>query len=346
VTSGRFGSRAFICGLRGTELGNDEGDALRSLRPWGVILFKRNVESLGQLRRLCDAVRESLGRGDAPILIDQEGGRVQRIGPPHLRSYPPGAAYGRLYSAHPALGIEAARLAARLIADDLTDIGISVDCLPILDVPVPDGTPAIGNRTLGETADAVSALGEAQIEGLLAGGVLPVIKHMPGHGRAMVDSHQTLPRVEADTASLEAQDFAPFRRLADRVPLGMTAHVVFEAIDPDAPATLSGAVIDKIIRGRFGFDGALMTDDISMGALDGTLGERAARAIAAGCDLVLHCNGELAEAEQVADAVPELASDALRRTEAALAWRVEPAPIDRAVLERRFEALIAQAAVA
>lgn len=317
---------------------------MRELRPWGAILFKRNVENPEQIRRLCASVREALEREDAPILLDQEGGRVQRIGPPHMRAYPSGAVYGSLYATDPLLGAEAAHLGARLIAADLASLGISVDCLPILDVPVSDVTKAIGDRALGGTPDSVATLGGAQIDGLLAGGVLPVLKHMPGHGRAQVDSHLELPHVDAEVADMEAQDFAPFRLLARRAPLGMTAHVVFRAIDPDRPATLSAAVIAKIIRERFGFDGALMTDDISMGALSGTLGERSAAAITAGCDLVLHCSGNVAELRAVGEAVPELAGDALRRTDAALSWVTSPVAIDRPALEVRFDALLAQAA--
>jgi len=338
--------RAFICGLSGTELSDDERAFLREAGPWGIILFKRNIGDADQIRRLCRAAREALDRPDAPILIDQEGGRVQRIGPPVLRHYPAGAAYGALYQADPLLGVEAAHLGARLMALDLLDLGIDVDCIPVLDVPGDGLTPAIGDRTLGATVDSVATLGRAQIDGLISGGVLPVVKHMPGHGRARVDSHQELPRVEASLAELEAQDFAPFRLWASRAPLGMTAHVVYTEIDPAAPATLSATVIASIIRQRIGFDGLLMTDDINMGALSGDLRGRAAGAIGAGCDLVLHCSGVLAEAAEIAGAVPELAGDALRRAEAALAARQPVEAVDRAALEARFDALIAPAAAA
>ncbi|MBA3518754.1 MAG: beta-N-acetylhexosaminidase [Rhizobiales bacterium] len=338
--------RAFICGLKGTALAEEERAFLRDARPWGVILFRRNIGELDDIRRLCGAVRQALGRGDAPILIDQEGGRVQRIGPPHLRAYPSGATYGQLYDLNPLLGVEAAHLGARLMALDLASLGVTVDCVPVLDVPAEGNTPAIGDRTLGRTVDSVSTLGGAQIDGMLSGGVIPVIKHLPGHGRAQVDSHQELPRVDASLAALQAQDFAPFRLLASKAPLGMTAHVVFSAIDDSAPATLSGAVIANIIRGRIGFDGALMTDDISMGALSGDFRGRAEAAIRAGCDLVLHCNGEVGEMTEIAIGAPELAGDALRRTERALAARTEPAPVDRPALEARFDSLLAKAPVA
>jgi beta-N-acetylhexosaminidase len=338
-------ARAFICGLKGAYLSEEERTFLREAQPWGIILFKRNIDYPEQVRRLCRQVRETLQR-NAPILIDQEGGRVQRIGPPHLRAYPAGAVYGELYARNAFLGVEAAYLGARLIAHDLKDLGIDVDCAPILDVPVEGSTSAIGNRGLGRTADAVATLGGAQMDGFTAGGVLPVIKHMPGHGRATVDSHEKLPRVEASLAELEAQDFVPFRISARKAKLGMTAHVVFSAVDDRAPATLSAPVIANIIRKRIGFDGALMTDDISMGALSGGLRDRAEAAVRAGCDLVLHCNGQIEEMRQVAERMPELEGEALRRTDAALAARAEPDGVDRRALESRFDQLMVQAATA
>lgn len=337
--------RAFICGLKGTELSEEEGSFLREASPWGVILFARNLEDPEGIRRLCHAIRDALGRGNAPILIDQEGGRVQRFGPPHVRAYPAGAVYGQLYERNPLLGVEAARLGAKLIALDLLALGINVDCLPVLDVPVEGVTNAIGDRTLGTTTDSVATLGGAQIDGLLSGGVLPVMKHMPGHGRATVDSHKELPRVDATLAELEPQDFTPFRLLARRSPLGMTSHILFPAVDESAPATLSAAVVAKVIRERIGFDGILMTDDLSMHALSGWFRDRAQNAIRAGCDVVLHCNGEMAEARDVAAGVPELSGDALRRTEHALSLLRAPEEVDRRALEARFDSLLAGAAV-
>lgn len=336
-------SRAFICGLAGTELSDDEKAFLREARPWGVIFFGRNVESPQQIRRLISSIRAALGREDAPILIDQEGGRVQRIGPPHLRAYPSGSVYGRLYSRNPLSGAEAAFLGAKLIGLDLRGLGISVNCMPVLDIPIEGGTSALGDRALGDTVDVVATLGGAQLDGLLAAGILPVIKHMPGHGRATVDSHKDLPQVDATMGELEAQDFTPFRLLAKRAPFGMTAHVVFLDVDDAAPATLSSEVIGNVIRKRIGFDGALMTDDISMGAISGTPRSRAERAIAAGCDLVLHCNGAMDEMVEIAAGVPELADDALRRANAALAFRHSPDFSDWSALETRFEALLDQA---
>jgi beta-N-acetylhexosaminidase len=336
--------RAFICGLGGTALSEEEAAFLREAQPWGVILFRRNTDNPEQIRQLCRNVREALGRDDAPILIDQEGGRVQRFGAPYLRAYPAGAVYGRIYEQNPLAGVEAAFLGAKLIALDLLALGISVDCLPVLDMPVDGGTPAIGDRALGRDADAISTLGGAQIDGLLSGGVLPVIKHMPGHGRAIVDSHHELPKVDATIDELEAQDFRPFRLLAKRVPLGMTGHIVFLDIDGGAPATLSNQVIANVIRERIGFDGALMTDDISMGALSGDMRSRGEAAIRAGVDIVLHCNGVLHEAREIAASVPELEGDSRRRADAALTYRSAPADVDRGALEARFDALLARVA--
>jgi beta-N-acetylhexosaminidase len=338
-------TRAFICSLAGPDLSADERAFLADARPWGVILFARNVEASQQIRRLCDAVRQALGREDAPVLIDQEGGRVQRIGPPILRAYPPGASYGRLYRRDPFLGFEAARLGAKLIGLDLAALGITVNCVPVLDVRAPDSSPVIGERAYGEDADTVVTLGMAAAGGLMSAGVLPVMKHMPGHGRARLDSHKALPVVEAPLAELEAVDFAPFRLAAPHFLLGMTAHIVFTAVDGSAPATQSAAVIGTIIRERIGFGGALMTDDISMGALSGDLCERASRAYSAGCDLVLHCNGDFDEMQDVARAAPLLEGERLSRTQAALAAVRSTAaePVDRAALEARFDHLIALA---
>jgi beta-N-acetylhexosaminidase len=336
--------RAFICGLEGLELTQDERAFLSEAQPWGVILFSRNAGDPNQIRRLTGSVRDALGRADAPILIDQEGGRVQRLGPPNFRAYPAGARYGAVYSDSPLAGVEAAYLGATLIALDLHALGITVDCLPVLDIPVEGATDAIGDRALGDSVDAVATLGGAQSDGLLAGGVLPVMKHMPGHGRALVDSHEELPRVDATMGELEAQDFTPFRLLAKRAPLGMTAHVVFLDLDDGAPATLSSSVIVNVIRERIGFDGALMTDDICMHALSGSPRERAEAAIRAGCDLVLHCNGALDEMLEVVEGAPELEGEALRRTDAALAARREPEAVDRAALERRFDVLLGRVA--
>jgi beta-N-acetylhexosaminidase len=332
---------AFITGIEGLSLQSGERAFLRDADPWGFILFKRNVDTPAQVRGLVAALREAVGR-NAPVLIDQEGGRVQRLQPPHWPSYPPGAFYGAIYDRDRAAGLAAARLGARLIASDLRALGVDVDCLPLADVPVSEADPVIGNRAYGTTPAKVAAIGAAVARGLMEGGVLPVLKHIPGHGRATADSHHRLPVVEVDRAILEATDFAAFRPLA-RLPLGMTAHVVFSAIDPVAPATTSGTMVREVIREHIDFDGLLMSDDISMNALAGTLAERSRAALRAGCDIVLHCNGKGDEMRAVAREAPPLVGDAARRADAALGARREPTPfdVDRARVE--FAGLMASA---
>ncbi len=325
--------RAFITGLAGTTMTPDERAFLHEREPWGFIIFQRNIDTPAQVRRLTASVRDAVGR-DAPVFVDQEGGRVQRLGPPHWPTYPPGAAYGRCYDRNAAEGIRAAYLGARLIAADLAAVGVDVDCLPIADVPVAGANSVIGDRAYGEAAEKVALLGRAVADGLLAGGVLPVLKHIPGHGRATADSHGALPIVETDRETLRTTDFAAFRPLSD-LPLGMTAHIVYTAIDPIAPATTSVTLVRDVIRDWLGFRGLLMSDDISMGALSGSIEERSRAAIAAGCDVVLHCNGELDEMRAVASAVPVLAGEAAARAEAALKRR-------GLVLEHDFAALRAE----
>ena len=330
--------RAFISGCSGYELTTDELAFFAETQPWGLILFRRNVASPEQIRRLTAQFRDVVRREDAPVLVDQEGGRVQRLGPPHWSAYPAGAGYAGLATRDPAAAAEAARLGGRLIACDLEDVGLTVDCAPVLDLPVSGGTKAIGDRTLGTTPDGIARLGRAFAEGLEAGGVLPVFKHVPGHGRAVVDSHYELPVVRDDAAALDA-DFEPFRRLAD-LPIGMTAHVVFTAIDPDHPATTSKIVIDRIVRGSIGFDGLLLSDDLSMQALQGDLGQRAEAALAAGCDIALHCNGKLDEGRAVAAKSPALSGAAERRATAALARRRAPEALDVEAARARLAVLI------
>jgi beta-N-acetylhexosaminidase len=337
-------SRAFIVGCSGPELTPDEIAFFREASPWGFILFKRNVETPAQVRALCASWREAVGRDNAPILIDQEGGRVQRMGPPHWPSYPSGSAYGGLHASDPVVRRELTRLGARLIAHDLLSVGINVDCLPVLDVPVPGAHDVIGDRAYGRDPATVAVLGRAAAEGLLAGGVLPVIKHIPGHGRAFADSHLSLPLVETPREELERHDFAPFRVLSD-MPLAMTAHVVYTALDPDRPATTSPTVMRDVIRGQIGFDGLVMSDDLSMQALSGTLRERAEASFAAGCDVALHCNGKLSEMIAVAEASPLLADDPLRRAQSALQRiRHEPEPFDPVDARARLDAALALAA--
>jgi len=335
-------TRAFICGLAGATLLPVERAFLREARPFGVILFRRNIETPAQLRALTNALRDALGDAELPILIDQEGGRVQRMAPPHWRAYPHAARFEQAVASVE----EAERLAwlgARLIAHDLREAGVNVDCLPVLDTPQPGAHQIIGDRAYSLDPARIARLGRAAAEGLLAGGVLPVVKHIPGHGRAMADSHFELPRVVAPREELARVDFPPFKTNAD-LPLGMTAHVVYEAIDPDAPATWSRRMIQEIVRGEIGFDGLLMTDDLSMKALSGDFRTRAERAISAGCDVVLHCNGDISEAGPVAEGAPELTGGALERAERARARlsRMEAFnPVDGV---REFDAALAAAA--
>lgn len=328
---------ACILGCAGPMLTAAERAFFADVRPWGFILFARNVETPDQVRALTAALREAVGRADAPILIDQEGGRVQRLRPPHWPSYPPARAYAELPSAEQ---LAITRLGGRLIAHDLAELGIDVDCLPVLDVPSQDGHEVIGDRAYAATPQDVAALGRAAAEGLMAGGVLPVMKHMPGHGRARADSHHDLPVVDAAAQDLEACDFPPFRALAD-LPMAMSAHVVYPAFDPHRPATLSPTIVEEVIRGRIGFDGLLMTDDLSMRALSGGFRERAEAARAAGCDIVLHCNGDMAEMQAVAGGAGALEGRAAARASAALARRQPPEPFDVAEGRARLAAAFA-----
>lgn len=318
-------TKAFVSGCAGVTLTQDEIAFFRDADPWGLILFARNVGSPDQLRALTSAFREAVGRQTAPVLVDQEGGRVQRLKPPNWPKYPAPKLYGDLFRSDPGKGERAAWLGARLIASDLFDVGITIDCLPCLDVRFPDTVDAIGDRALSDDPNVVTRLGQAMIDGALSGGVLPVIKHIPGHGRARVDSHLELPRVEADTTSLKDVDFRPFQALSG-VSLGMTAHIIYNEIDPDTAGTQSAKVIQDVIRTEIGFAGCLMSDDISMKALGGDYVERSQKIIEAGCDIVLHCNGEMSEMMAVADAVPELAGEAAQRCAAALDGLKPPEP--------------------
>ena len=327
-------ARAFIIGLSGLAITASERAFIREAQPWGLIIFKRNVSTPQQVTELTASFRDAVG-WQAPVLVDQEGGRVQRLGPPHWPVYPPGARLGDLYDREVARGLAAARLEAHLIAADLNGLGIDVDCLPLADVPAPGADPVIGDRAYGSEPAKVAAIAGAIAEGLLAGGVLPVVKHLPGHGRASADSHHKLPVVDTDRATLEATDFAAFKPLAG-LPLGMTAHVVFSAIDPDAPATTSVTMVREVIRGFIGFKGLLMSDDVSMQALSGSIAARSRAAFAAGCDVVLHCNGDLAEMTAVAGASPMLQGEAAARAEAALSQRQAPQDFDVDAARRIF----------
>ena len=337
-----MGAKAFITGLSGPALTPDERAFLASEQPWGFILFKRNIETRAQVSDLVSELRMAVGDADAPVLIDQEGGRVQRLQPPAWRSYPSGATLGQLFECDPAQGLRAAWLSSRLIAADLADLGVDVDCLPLADVPIAGADSVIGDRAYGTSVATVTTVARAVSEGLLDGGVLPVLKHIPGHGRAMADSHHVLPVVDASRAELEAVDFAAFRALSD-LPMAMTAHVIFNAYDSLRPATTSATIIDEVIRGRIGFGGLLMGDDVSMNALKGSIAERTRDIVAAGCDVVLACNGRFEEMRAVADNVPELAGAALDRADAALAVRRPARALDRDAARAELDALLARA---
>src|SRR5471032_3181778 len=328
-----------IYGCAGLTLSDAEADFFRETRPWGFILFGRNIEDPDQVRRLTEALRETLGDGPVPILIDQEGGRVARLKPPHWQERLPAARFGALYGQSQELAREATYLNARLIAHDLAGLGINVDCLPVLDVPAPGAHDIIGDRAFAADPATIITLGRAQIEGLMDGGVLPIMKHIPGHGRAGSDSHLALPRVTASLEELSASDFVTFRSL-DQCPMAMTAHVVYESIDPQRPATTSPKVIRDVIRGEIGFDGLLISDDLSMNALDGPLSARTKAALFAGCDIVLHCNGKMDEMREVASEVKVLDGQALRRAEAALSRLSAPDAFDPAAAEARLAELM------
>jgi beta-N-acetylhexosaminidase len=338
-------TRAFITGVSGPELNAAEREFIRAERPWGFILFRRNIETPGQVARLVSELRQTVDAPDAPVLIDQEGGRVQRFGPPHWPAYPPGAVFGALYEIDPALGLLAARLSARLIAADLTETGVTVDCLPLADVPVAGADVVIGNRAYGTEPNKVAAIARAVTEGLQQGGILPVLKHIPGHGRATADTHFKLPVVNTPKMELERTDFAAFRPLAD-LPMAMTAHVVFSALDPAHPATTSATIIEQVIRGVIGFQGLLMSDDVSMNALAGSIAERTRAIFAAGCDIVLHCNGKLDEMNEVARQTPQLSGEALERAKRALAARGAVQAFDRLAARAELDALIYRAGMA
>lgn len=316
-------TRAFVTGCAGTTFTQDEIAFIRSAQPWGLILFRRNIEDPAQVASLTSVFRDVTGRTDAPVLIDQEGGRVQRLRPPHWPSYPAGRRYGDLLRQDRAFARDMAVLGARLMAFDLHSLGITVDCLPVLDVPVAGADDVIGDRAYADEPGDVAFLGAAAAEGLLAGAVLPVMKHIPGHGRAEADSHLALPVVTSPREELDDRDFLPFRNLS-HLPAAMTAHVVFTALDDGNPATTSRLVVQDVIRGRLGFGGLLFTDDLSMNALSGSLRDRAEAAFAAGCDIGLHCNGDLAEMRAVAEAAPELTGLAAERAERALSLISRP----------------------
>jgi len=326
---------AVVYGCQGTELAPEERDFFRAVRPFGFILFDRNVAEPAQLRALCGELRACADDDRAPIFIDQEGGRVQRLKPPHWRRRPPARAFGDLFASNAETGRESAYLCARLIAQELRSVGVTVNCAPVLDVPVKGAHDIIGDRAFSSDPAAIIELGRAQIEGYLDGGVLPVIKHIPGHGRATADSHLSLPNVTASASELSTHDFVTFRGL-NHAPIAMTAHVVYEAIDPRRPATVSPRILHSVVRGEIGFEGLLITDDLSMSALSGALRARAKAAFFAGCDIILHCNGKLDEMREIAAEAKVLSGPALARAEAALGDLHAPIPLDVAAAEARL----------
>jgi beta-N-acetylhexosaminidase len=330
-----------VLGCSGPRLTDEERRFFAGLRPLGFILFARNCESPAQVMELASDLRAATACAEAPVMIDQEGGRVARLKGPHWRHPPPANRFGQIFDREPAAAREAARINARLIADDLAPMGIDVDCAPVLDLPAADAHDIIGDRAFSDRPEPMAALARAFCEGLTAGGVAPVIKHIPGHGRARADSHVTLPVVEASERDLEARDWRPFRQLND-IPWAMTAHVLYRALDAERPATISPKVISRVIRGAIGFDGALISDDIGMAALGGSFAERAAASLEAGCDVVLHCSGKLDEMRQAADGLTPMNPKAGRRLERALTRR-PPGAFDRAQALARLSALMQQA---
>ncbi len=304
--------RAVVFGISGTDLTADERTFLRAADPLGFILFARNCDNPEQVRALTNALRDAVGRDDAPVLIDQEGGTVMRLRPPHWYPAPEAERLGTLYLRQPDRARAAARAVGALFGAELRDVGVDVDCAPVADLGLPETTGAIGSRAYSDKPDVIADLAKCMASGLTDEGCLPVLKHLPGHGRAHVDSHRALPRVDAPLDVLRASDFAAFRRL-NELPLGMVAHVVFEAVDPDRASSVSPTVVSDLVRGEIGFHGFLFSDDIVMSALTGSHGERAEAVLAAGCDAALHCTGDMADMEQVASVVPELSQGAQNR---------------------------------
>lgn len=331
-------------GCSGLELTPQEGAFFSDVDPLGFILFQRNCDTQDQVRALVDALRDAVGRTDAPVMIDQEGGRVARLKPPHWPKFPAAKAFADLYAQNPDHGVEASTLGGRLIAHELADLGVTIDCAPVLDVPQPGADPIIGDRAFGADVATISVLAKAFMTGLMKGGVAPIIKHIPGHGRALVDSHKGLPVVDASREDLQNTDFAPFRAL-HMAAWAMTAHVVYSDLDPERPATLSASVIAEVIRKQIGFQGVLVSDDLSMKALSGDFSDRTRAALQAGCDVALHCNGDMDEMVQVAQGASQMTRAAwsryklgeLHRTTAAQPFETEAERLDA---RRRFDTLL------
>ena len=335
---------AAIFGCSGLDLTHEERAFFSETQPLGFILFQRNCDTPDQVRALVEDLRSCVSHANAPVLIDQEGGRVARLKPPHWPEFPTAKAYADLYANDPEAGVEASRLGGQLIAYELEQLGISVDCAPVLDVPQPGADPIIGDRAFGKDVSTIVTLAKAFMDGLMKGGVAAIIKHIPGHGRALVDSHKDLPIVDAPREALETTDFAPFKAL-HMAPWAMTAHVVYDSLDVDHPATLSSAVVGDVIRKKIGFQGVLVSDDLSMKALSGNFADRAKACLAAGCDVALHCNGEMDEMVQVAAGASEMARTSwsryklgeLHRTSGAQPFETEA---DWRTARHRFDALL------
>lgn len=336
--------KAFITGLAGLEITEEEKKFIHAHRPWGFVLFSRNVDTAAQVKKLTKSLRMATGRRRLPIFADQEGGRVQRLRPPLAPHYPAAAALGALYRRNSGQGLRAAWLMARLIGLDLRKYGITGDFLPLLDVPVSGSHDVIGDRAYGNDPDMAAVLGRETVKALQASGLLAVMKHIPGHGRAFADTHKEPARADADKMTLQKTDFVPFQKLAD-IPAAMTAHVLYPAYDSRNPATLSSAVIKELIRNEIGFDGLLMSDDLSMQALPGSIAERTAGSFTAGCDIVLHCNGNMEEMQAVAAHSPYLEGKAAKRARKAAQWIRKPQPVCEKILREEFSALMSAAAV-
>lgn len=335
-------SKAMILGSSGPVLTTEEAEFFRTQRPWGFILFARNISDADQVRNLVAAMRASIGNEFAPVFIDQEGGRVQRIRHPMAPDYPPASELGAIYRSDSAAGLRAAWLMSRLHAFDLSRLGITVDCLPVLDIPVGGAHDVIGGRAYGNDPETVAAMGRAAAEGLLAGGVIPVIKHIPGHGRALVDSHKEMPVVDIPLEQLRSSDFVPFLAL-NSLPMAMTAHVVYTALDETQPATTSRNIVQNIIRDEMSYDGLIMSDDVSMQALSGDFAARTDAIFAAGCDVVLHCNGVMEEMQAVVGQTPVLSGASLERAKRALSKVGIADDTDETTARAEFAALVGPA---
>lgn len=331
--------KALICSLRGTRPTVEERAFFKAEDPWGFIVFARNIEEPNQISDLCAELRDIVGRSDAPILVDQEGGRVQRFRPPHWENYPSASVLGDLFKIDREKGRRAVWLLSRLHAFDLLRVGVTVNCLPVLDIPTADSHAVIGDRAYGDTSDSVTVMGQSACDGLVAGGVMPVIKHIPGHGRATADTHFELPVVDESWETLATTDFKPFADL-NHIPMAMTAHVIYSAVDPSAPATTSRIVMDHVVRSHMGYDGLVMSDDITMDALSGDLTQRTQAVFEAGCDIVLHCTGQIEEMKEVAAVTPALEGDAARRAIRALEGIGETDGADESLCREEFAQLL------